>query len=174
MPANISAFRALVAAAAVAGSGLAGCGGDDEQRAVTTPAAEASADQAGAATEAVDPRPANRELEALLGAPRQFLGERITVTGEADGATSAPAAFRIDRPRGDRGIVVLPTEQAMNANSIRAGQRVTVEGTVLEVTEDLADKADFQFETDDQASATLARVESDVVIAADRVRALGR
>ena len=153
--------RTTAALASAAALLAAGCGDDDDEQAVTTP-------QTGTTAQEV-PAP-DRTLEALLDAPAQFTDEDVSFTGEVDGATSAPAAFEVIRPEGaEQGITVLPTETARNARSVVTNDIVTVEGTVMKLSPDLADRADFMFETDRNASDTLDRVESEYVVAADRV-----
>ena len=165
---------ALVLTTAAVGLGTPGCGDDEEPAAdAGSTAAETATDpgtSAGVNQDAGD-RPADKELEALLAAPERFLDETVTVTGEIDGATPAPGAFRLDRPRGDRGIVVLATDAAGDVSSYTAGDTVTVTGRVLRVEQDLPEQADFLLEQGGAAADEFADIETPYVVAADTVEA---
>ncbi len=166
----MSKFTHMTTLLAVGALVAAGCGDDDDNTEQASGSTTPPATTATATTPTAD-SPADPKLEALLGDPADFADEEITVTGEVAGATSAPAAFKLIKPLGshDNGIVVLATEDARNARDVASNDVVTVTGTVMKVTEDLADRGEFLFESDDNASATIERIESDYVIAADRV-----
>ena len=155
--------------------GAQACGEDDEPAADVTATTETQTTEpagTGAEQPAGD-RPADKQLEALLAAPQRFRGQRVTVTGEIDGAARAPGAFRLDRPRDDLGIIVLATEEATGLSTLTAGDTVTVEGEVLEVTPDLEDKKDFLFETASGGTRVRDEIDTPFVVAADRVTAGG-
>lgn len=164
---------ALLATASLA-LGAQACGEDDEPAADVTKTTETQTTEAGTGAEQpAGDRPADKQLEALLAAPQRFRGQRVTVTGEIDGAARAPGAFRLDRPRGDRGIVVLATEEATGLSRLTAGDTVTVEGEVLEVTPGLEDAKDFLFETASGGTRVRDEIDTPFVVAADRVTAGG-
>jgi len=143
---------------------MAGCGEDAENATAGQAAQTETAERdAGTATSG-SPR-----ISDGVSDPARFAGEEITVTGDVEGATSAPTAFALTEPRSERGIVVLPTAAAGDVSAVISNERVTVRGRVAEKTDGLADEADFQFESNDNAGQVLEDIEDPYVLIAESV-----
>lgn len=166
---------AALALVTVSLAGIQACGDEEEPAAGTSTATttENAPETSTGVDQPAGDRPADKQLEALLAAPERFLDERVTVTGEIDGATPAPGAFRLDRPRGDRGIVVLATEKTDGVSRYTAGDTVTVTGRVLRVDQDLPDEATFLLEQARKANDEFAQIETPYVVSAESVEAGG-
>lgn len=160
-----------VAALSFGGVGLAACGEDE-------PVEEVATEETPEVVEEPAEEDADVEqttLPRLLSNPEDFVGQTVDVAGavideEVDGESNTGAAFTIGEVL-DEDLLILPqSESDLTPEGIVEESVVTVRGTVVEVTQNVAEEEDFLFEEEGMDDAFLDEFEGEYAIAATEIQ----